>query len=181
MNTTGVKQTRFSLLAAFAVAVALMCLLLLGCGGTQQPSTSSGSSASASSSVSSVSRQGNGELAAAEASVSEGGSYTDKYEVAAYIHLFGHLPDNYVSKTKARNAGWVPSKGNLQEVLPGKSIGGSEFYNDEGLLPDKSGRRYTECDIDYNGGQRGAKRIVFSNDGLVFYTADHYKSFEQLY
>ena len=61
------------------------------------------------------------------------------------------------------------------------SIGGSEFYNDDGQLPDKVGRRWTECDIDFEGGYRNAKRIVFSNDGLIFYTDDHYKTFEQLY
>ena len=66
-------------------------------------------------------------------------------------------------------------------MLPGMSIGGSEFYNDEGLLPTASGRTWTECDINYTSGRRGAERIVFSNDGLIFYTADHYKTFEQLY
>ena len=113
--------------------------------------------------------------------VEEGGAYTSKEEVAAYIHEFGHLPSNYISKSKAKKAGWVSNKGNLDEVLPGMSIGGSEFYNDEGLLPDAPGRTWTECDINYEGGYRGAERIVFSNDGLIFYTADHYKTFEQLY
>ena len=84
-------------------------------------------------------------------------------------------------KSKARKAGWESEKGNLWDVLPGMSIGGSEFYNDEKLLPDADGRRWSECDIDYEGGYRNAKRIVFSNDGLVFYTGDHYKTFEQLY
>ncbi|MDO4399433.1 MAG: ribonuclease domain-containing protein [Coriobacteriia bacterium] len=114
-------------------------------------------------------------------SVSEDGSYITKDEVAAYIHEFGHLPSNFISKTKARKAGWVSSKGNLQDVCPGMSIGGSVFYNDDGLLPDAKGRTWTECDIGYEGGFRGAERIVFSNDGLVFYTGDHYKTFEQLY
>ena len=118
---------------------------------------------------------------ATEANVKESGSYTDKESVALYIHLYGHLPGNYVSKTKARKAGWESEEGNLWDVLPGKSIGGSEFYNDEGELPDKKGRRWTECDIDYEGGYRNAKRIVFSNDGLVYYTDDHYRTFERLY
>ena len=113
--------------------------------------------------------------------VSEDGHYTSKEEVAAYIHEFGHLPSNYISKSKAKKQGWVSKKGNLDEVLPGMSIGGSEFYNDEGVLPDAPGRTWTECDINYEGGYRGAERIVFSNDGLIFYTGDHYKSFEQLY
>ena len=113
--------------------------------------------------------------------VTEDGSYTTKEEVALYIHTYGHLPSNFISKTKARNAGWVPSEGNLDEVCPGKSIGGSRFYNDEGLLPDAKGRTWTECDINYHGGTRGGERIVFSNDGLVYYTGNHYNSFERLY
>jgi guanyl-specific ribonuclease Sa len=66
-------------------------------------------------------------------------------------------------------------------VCPGKSIGGSEYYNDDGRLPEASGRTWTECDIDYAGGYRGAERIIFSNDGLVYYTGDHYQTFERLY
>ena len=113
--------------------------------------------------------------------VDESGSYTSKEEVALYIHTYGHLPGNFLSKSKAKKAGWVAKKGNLDEVCPGMSIGGSEFYNDEGQLPDKNGRRWTECDINYQGGYRGAERIVFSNDGLIFYTDDHYETFVQLY
>ncbi len=114
-------------------------------------------------------------------SVEEDGSYTSKEEVALYIHQFGHLPDNFISKTKAREAGWDNSKGNLDEVLPGMSIGGSVFKNYEGQLPESVGRVWKECDINYQGGYRGAERIVFSNDGLVYYTGDHYETFEQLY
>ena len=113
--------------------------------------------------------------------VTESGEYTDKDSVAEYIHLYGHLPGNYVSKTKARKAGWSSTEGNLWDVLPGKSIGGSEFYDDDDQLPDAPGRRWTECDIDYSGGYRNGKRIVFSNDGLIYYTTDHYKTFERLY
>ena len=111
----------------------------------------------------------------------EDGEYTGKDEVAAYIHIYGHLPPNYITKKDAENLGWVSNKGNLWEVAPGKSIGGSKFGNYEGNLPEAKGRKYYECDIDYEGGYRGAKRIVFSNDGLVFYTEDHYETFEQLY
>ncbi len=112
--------------------------------------------------------------------IDENGSYTSKDEVALYIHTYGHLPPNYVSKTKARKAGWVANEGNLWDVLPGMSIGGSEFYNDEGLLPDAPGRTWTECDINYQGGYRGAERIVFSDDGLIFYTDDHYETFTEI-
>lgn len=121
------------------------------------------------------------ETTAAGLTVSENGNYTSKDEVALYIHLYGHLPSNYITKRKAEDRGWDSKKGNLGNVLPGMSIGGSTFGNYEGLLPAKKGRKYYECDIDYEGGYRNAKRIIYSNDGLVFYTEDHYKSFEQLY
>lgn len=114
-------------------------------------------------------------------SVDEDGWYTSKEEVALYIHLYGELPDNYVTKKEAEEAGW--SGGNVERYTgEGTAIGGSRFGNREGLLPKEQGRTYTECDIDTPGeNSRGAKRIVFSNDGLVYYTEDHYESFELLY
>ena len=111
----------------------------------------------------------------------ESGSYTSKEDVAAYIHQFRHLPDNFITKKEAKNAGWVSSKGNLSEAAPGQSIGGDRFGNYEGILPEKEGRQYYECDIDSDGGYRGAKRIIYSDDGLVYYTEDHYETFELLY
>lgn len=114
-------------------------------------------------------------------SVKEDGWYTSKDEVALYIHLYGDLPDNYVTKSEAEDAGW--NGGNVERYTgEGTAIGGSRFGNREGLLPKEQGRTYTECDIDTVGeNSRGAKRIVFSNDGLVYYTDDHYESFELLY
>ena len=110
----------------------------------------------------------------------EDGTYTTKEDVALYIHLYGHLPDNFLTKKEAEKLGWPG--GSLEPYAPGKCIGGSRFGNYEGLLPEKEGRSYTECDIDTLGAsRRGAKRIVFSNDGLIYYTEDHYKSFELLY
>ena len=117
----------------------------------------------------------------AETEIQKDGSYTSKDEVAAYIHLYGELPGNYITKNEARDLGWVSSKGNLDKVAPGKSIGGDKFGNYEKLLPTKKGRQYYECDIDYEGGTRNAKRIIYSNDGLIYYTEDHYNTFEQLY
>ena len=114
------------------------------------------------------------------AQIDEDGSYTTKDDVALYIHTYGHLPDNFITKKDAQALGW-PS-GSLEPYAPGKCIGGSRFGNYEGLLPEADGRTYTECDIDTLGADsRGAKRIVFSNDGLIYYTEDHYKSFELLY
>ncbi len=110
----------------------------------------------------------------------EDGTYTTKDDVALYIHLYGRLPDNFITKKEAQDLGWPG--GDLEPYAPGMCIGGSRFGNYEGLLPDAEGRRWTECDIDTLGAKsRGAKRIVFSNDGLVYYTGDHYESFELLY
>ena len=116
-----------------------------------------------------------------EPSIYEDGTYTSKDEVAAYIHEYGHLPSNFITKKQAKKLGWVSSEGNLGKVAPGKSIGGDYFGNYEGNLPEAKGRDYYECDIDSTGGYRGAKRIVFSNDGLIYYTEDHYETFELLY
>ena len=110
--------------------------------------------------------------------VVEDGTYTSRDEVAAYIHQFGKLPSNYITKKEAEKLGWVSSKGNLWKVAPGMSIGGSRFNNYEGILPDGS---YKECDIDYAGGYRNSKRLIYSTDGRIYYTEDHYTTFEQLY
>ncbi len=100
--------------------------------------------------------------------------------MALYIHVYGHLPSNFITKKEAEKLGW--SGGSLESYAPGMCIGGDRFGNYEGLLPKKAGRSYTECDIDTLGKKsRGAKRIVFSNDGLIYYTDDHYASFELLY
>ncbi len=112
--------------------------------------------------------------------LAEDGSYTTKEDVALYLHLYGHLPDNFITKKEAQKLGW--GGGSLESYAPGKCIGGDYFGNYEGLLPEKKGRKYTECDIDTLGAKsRGAKRIIFSNDGLIYYTDDHYESFELLY
>ena len=116
-----------------------------------------------------------------EFTIVESGTYTSKEEVAAYLYTYGHLPSNFITKKEARNLGWVSNEGNLWEVAPGMSIGGDYFGNYEGNLPEAKGRDYYECDIDTSGSYRGAKRIVFSNDGLIYYTEDHYETFELLY
>lgn len=112
--------------------------------------------------------------------VSEDGSYTSKNEVATYIKKYKKLPKNFITKNEAKQLGWISSQGNLNKVAPGKSIGGDKFGNFEGKLPKKNGRKYFECDIDYKGGKRNAKRIIFSNDGMIYYTKDHYNNFEKL-
>lgn len=113
--------------------------------------------------------------------VDEDGYYNTRDEVAAYIHLYGHLPGNYITKNEARDLGWDSSSGNLWEVADGMSIGGDKFGNYEGLLPDAPGRKWKECDIGYEGGYRGSERILYSSDGLIYYTDDHYETFTWLY
>lgn len=110
----------------------------------------------------------------------EDGTYDSKDDVALYIETYGHLPSNYITKKEAQALGW--EGGSLEPYAPGKCIGGTHFGNYEGLLPEADGREYTECDINTLGkDSRGAERIVFSNDGLIYYTGDHYQSFELLY
>lgn len=108
------------------------------------------------------------------------GSYFSKNEVALYIHTYGHLPNNFITKNQAKALGW--EGGSVQTYAPGKAIGGDRFGNYEEKLPTAPGRVYYECDINTNGkSSRGAERIIYSNDGLVYYTPDHYESFKQLY
>ena len=192
------KNMKRILVCLFAVMLA--ALLLAGCGGDSQTQTSAPAQTQVlteteSEAVEETEAQTDSGAAAemetetmavtdteeAGLSVEEDGTYTSKEEVALYIHTYGKLPSNFVTKKEAQAAGWDNKKGNLQDVIPGASIGGDRFGNYEGILPDKKGRKYYECDIDYEGGYRGGKRIVFSNDGLIFYTEDHYESFETLY
>lgn len=117
-------------------------------------------------------------LTETEAAIDENGYYTTKEDVALYIYTYGDLPKNFMTKDEARALGW--EGGGLEAYVPCMCIGGDRFGNYEGLLPED--RDYTECDIDTMGkDSRGAKRIVFSDDGLIYYTEDHYESFELLY
>ena len=112
--------------------------------------------------------------------IAEDGSYNSMEDVSLYLHTYDHLPDNYITKQEARDLGW--SGGSVERYAPGCAIGGDRFGNREGLLPSEKGRTYYECDIDTIGEtSRGAKRIIFSSDGLIYYTEDHYESFTLLY
>lgn len=116
-----------------------------------------------------------------ESTISETGYYYSKDDVALFIHVYGRLPDNFITKSEAQELGWSSGIA-LSDLAEGMVIGGDRFYNREGVLPKKSGRKYTECDIDTLGKKsRGKKRIVFSNEGQVYYTGDHYESFDLLY
>src|SRR5699024_2174016 len=81
--------------------------------------------------------------------IDEDGHYTSKEDVALYIYTYDKLPDNYITKSKARDLGWESSEGNLWDVSDEKSIGGDKFGNREGKLPTAGGRQYYECDINY--------------------------------
>jgi len=91
----------------------------------------------------------------------------------------GRLPARYATKDEAERLGWSPGK-DLWAVAPGRSIGGDRFGNRERLLPAASGRRFFEADLDYRGGKRGARRLVWSSDGLRWVTMDHYRSFQEV-
>ena len=116
-----------------------------------------------------------------EAELDEFAAYYSATDVGEYIHTYNQLPSNYLTKNEAMDLGWDSDKGNLWDVTDKMVIGGDVFGNREGLLPDKQGRIWYECDVNYTGGFRNAHRIVFSNDGLVYYTSNHYESFKKLY
>jgi len=100
--------------------------------------------------------------------------------VSHYIHRYQKLPSVYITKKEASVLGWIG--GGLADIDKEKSIGGDYFGNYQGILPRKDGRCYWECDIDALGSEtRGGKRLVYSNDGLMFYTEDHYETFHLLY
>ena len=118
--------------------------------------------------------------AATESPVQYGEDYDDRDRVALYLHLFGELPPHFITKKEAQKLGW--DGGEVEYYRTGAAIGGDYFGNYEGLLPKKKGRSYYECDIGTVGKKsRGAKRIIWSNDGLIYYTDDHYESFTLLY
>lgn len=104
---------------------------------------------------------------------------TEAKTVVDYVKKNQRLPNYYLTKKEAEGRGWKPYKGNLCEVLPGKAIGGDYFGNREGRLPNRKGRKYFEADINYDCGGRNANRLVYSSDGLIFITKDHYRTFQK--
>ncbi|WP_300689721.1 ribonuclease domain-containing protein [Chryseobacterium sp.] len=102
---------------------------------------------------------------------------TEEKTVISYIKQNHRLPDYYITKNEARRQGWNPSKGNLCDAIPGKAIGGDKFGNREGRLPDSE--KYFEADVNYHCGGRNADRIIYTSDGDVYLTKNHYKSFEK--
>ena len=185
IDRNGIKLKR--LIALFPV-LAIFCLLFFGCVSSTERSSVVSENLLRPEQTALFEQQGSGVDVSSDQSKEtdsgllpdEDGSYSAKEDVALYIHLYGKLPSNFITKKQAQQLGW--SGGSLEQYAPGKCIGGSYFGNYEGLLPSKDGRTYTECDIDSLGAEtRGAKRLVFSNDGLIYYTQDHYESFILLY
>ena len=161
------RKARSWLVLLLALLVAAM-FAVTGCG--------SGTKTGGSGDPSSSQMQSSSEEST-EAVIDEEGSYYSKDEVALYIHTYGCLPDNFITKKEAKALGW--SGGSVEKYADGSAIGGDRFGNYEGKLPDGN---YRECDIDTKGkSERGAKRIVFDDEGNIYYTDNHYKSFEQLY
>lgn len=114
------------------------------------------------------------------APIDEDGWYYSADDVSLYLYTYGCLPDNFITKNEAEDLGWTG--GSVEEYAPGYAIGGDYFGNYQGLLPKENGRTYYECDIDTDGyHSRGSRRIVYSNDGLIYYSPDHYESFVLLY
>ncbi|MEQ4623935.1 ribonuclease domain-containing protein [Providencia manganoxydans] len=105
---------------------------------------------------------------------------TKQANVVSYLQKHQQLPSFYITKKAARDAGWNPKQGNLCEALPGKAIGGDRFSNREKQLPTAPNRQWYEADLNYNCGHRGADRLLYSSDGMIYVTADHYKSFEKI-
>ena len=176
-------------------SILLLCSLFLFSGCFAEASSAASSKngvPAASSSISSSSRTAPASSAApraasprSQASSSSssapkyGESFYSKEDVAAYLHAYNELPPNYLTKKEAEALGW--SGGNLWKFAPSGVIGGDRFGNREGLLPKVQGRKYYECDVNYSGGRRGSERLIYSNDGMIYYTADHYASFTLLY
>ncbi|MBQ2956300.1 MAG: hypothetical protein IJE08_07550 [Clostridia bacterium] len=97
-----------------------------------------------------------------------------------WLKEFGQLPDNYITEKQAEEKGWIKDEGNLQQVAPGKLIGYKRYENYNGHLPSRPGREWYEADLDCDSNFRGRKRVVYSNDGLIFVTYDHFWTFVEI-
>lgn len=165
---SAVKKSLICLLAFL-----LLCLgVLTSCGGSGDAGRTDNGSGQQQVSQDENENNGPGDA------ITEDGTYDSKDQVALYLHTYGKLPSNYMTKEEAKTLGWTG--GSLEAYAPGRCIGGDYFGNYEGRLPEDD--EYHECDIDTLGASsRGSKRIVYSDDGDIYYTGDHYNSFEKLY
>ena len=179
------KKKHISVRILAAVLMMLMALTVFsgcaGAGGRSGKKQAQTTAAAAQEETTSAVSQEQEQTSTAAETVQEDGEYYSKDDVAEYLYLYEHLPDNYITKNEAKKLGWISNKGNLWDVAPGKCIGGDNFGNREGHLPEKKNRKYYECDVNYEGGFRQDDRIIYSNDGLIYFTDDHYNTFELLY
>lgn len=163
------KKTLVSILLILVLAISM--LALASCGSSGSESKNAGESNEASEDIDANK--------ADTASVEENGTYDSKEEVSKYLSIYKKLPKNYITKKEAKKMGW--HGGSVEKYAPRKCIGGDRFGNYEKMLPEKGSRKYYECDIDTLGADnRGPKRIIYSNDGLIYYTGNHYKSFTKM-
>lgn len=152
--------------ALLAAMLMIFTIVLVGCGNVSYDSSSIASQPPS--------------TEAAKAQQESQAPLTSFRDVSDYIREHHTLPDNFITKKEAEQLGWVAAEGNLHQVAPGKSISGDRFGNREGLLPKSKDRVWHEADINYKKGTRGADRILYSNDGLIYMTTDHYKSFKNI-
>lgn len=192
------KHIPFRRIASFMIAMLMLVLTVAGCGGKDNRGSNTPTKEAP---KESISVETGGNTAASkeqeetkqetkpeskqetsqeptQEKLDKNGSYTSKEEVALYLSIYGRLPNNFITKAEAQKLGWTG--GSLEKYAKGKCIGGDKFGNYEGLLP--KGEQYYECDIDTLGASsRGAKRLVFTKSGKIYYTEDHYETFEKLY
>lgn len=163
----------------------LTAALLTGCAGADYPADSLNSPESpAPESTYSLTGESpatdlpeEGGTTAGESVLDADGTYSSMEDVALYLHTYGELPDNFITKNEAQGLGWTG--GSVERYAPGMCIGGDTFGNREGLLPQGN---YHECDVNTLGAEsRGAERIVWDTEGNIYYTDDHYESFELVY
>ncbi|GKX59915.1 hypothetical protein SOASR031_22300 [Leminorella grimontii] len=121
-----------------------------------------------------------GSISSSSQAVQDIDRLTQRQTVVNYVREHGRLPDYYITKSQARSQGWDARDGNLCSVLPGKAIGGDRFSNREKRLPQAKGRTWFEADINYRCGHRGAERLLYSDDGLIYVTIDHYQRFMEV-
>jgi len=116
--------------------------------------------------------------------ISAGSATKDSFNGADWwIKHKGRLPSYYMNKEQAQSIGWQKTKGNsswLSSIAPGRMLGGNIYRNDDGHLPEAPGRIWYEADINYRSGNRNSERLLYSNDGLIFVTYDHYHTFAEV-
>ena len=174
MNKQNLKLFLFFIIGLLSAFLAMYLFNNYKIEKKNQTETSQNSTVNQRNSESDFSRENPGKSSTFSGNIDE---LTEERKVIDYVRANKQLPDYYLTKSEARNQGWIASKGNLCDVLPGRAIGGDKFSNREKTLP--KGEQYFEADVNYNCGNRNADRIVFTKNGDVYLTKDHYRSFEK--